>query len=128
LHGEIAVRFVCIETLIRMKEASGRLADRADAEELRLTLKADEPVDLPLGEIDWHLTTWEGLRQKQLRYWATLPLERVVEGLEGMEELFEQFREMRETSKFTSAAGVAAQTQAAPSVHEPPPSYEDRDK
>lgn len=128
LHGAIAARFVCIETLIRMKEASDRLADRADAEQLRLTLKADEPADLPPGEIDWYLTTWEGSRQKQLRDWATLPLERAVEGLEGMEELFERFREMRETSEFTSAAGGTAQTQAAPSIHEPQLSYEDRDK
>ncbi|MBI2319790.1 MAG: Fic family protein [Betaproteobacteria bacterium] len=108
LHGAIAVRFVCIETLIRMKEASGRLADRADAEQLRLTLKADELVDLPPGEIDWHLTTWEGSRQKQLRYWATLPLERAVEGLEGMEELFEQFREMREKREFHTAGSGSA--------------------
>ena len=103
LHGAIPVRFVCIDTLIRMKEASGRLADLADAEQLRLTLKVDEPLDLQPGEVDWRLGTWEGSRREQLRHWAALPLERAVEGLEGMEELFERFREMRKRGEFHTA-------------------------
>lgn len=92
LHGSIPVRFVCIDTLIRMKEASGRLADLADAEQLRLTLKVDEPLDLEPGEIDWGLGTWDGSRREQLRYWAGLPVENAVAALEEMEEITERFR------------------------------------
>ena len=113
LHGAIPVRFVCIETLIRMKEAAGRLADLADAEQLRLTLKVGEPVDLEPGEIDWRLGTWEGSRREQLRHWAALPLERAVEGLEGMEELFERFREMRKRGEFHTAGSGPSQANEA---------------
>ncbi|MBI2315518.1 MAG: Fic family protein, partial [Betaproteobacteria bacterium] len=83
LHGAIPVRFVCIDTLIGMKEASGRLADRADGEELRLTLKVDEPLDLQPGEIDWRLTTWEGSRREQLRCWAADEADNESYELEG---------------------------------------------
>ena len=100
LHGAIPVRFVCIETLIRMKEASGRLADRADAEQLRLTLKVDAPLDLQPGEVDWRLTTWEGSRREQFRRWRALPVENAIAALEEMEEITEQFREMRERGEF----------------------------
>lgn len=103
LHGSIAVRFVCIEMLIRMKEASGRLADRADAEQLRLTLKIDERLDLQPGEIDWRLTTWEGSRREQLRCWGALTLENSIAALEEMEEITERFREMRERGDFYTA-------------------------
>jgi len=41
------------------------------------------------GDIDWHLTTWEGSRREALRRWARLPLERVVAALEEMQELSE---------------------------------------
>ena len=103
LHGAIAVRFVCIETLIRMKEATGRLADQADAEQLRLVREVDDPVELQPGEIDWRLTSWEGSRREQLRHWAALPIERAVESLEEMEELTERFREMRERGELHAA-------------------------
>ncbi|MBI2960113.1 MAG: Fic family protein [Betaproteobacteria bacterium] len=108
LHGAIPVRFVCIDTLIGMKEASGRLADRADGEELRLTLKVDEPLDLQPGEIDWRLTTWEGSRREQLRCWARLPVENAIAALEEMEELIERFREMRERREFHTVGSGAS--------------------
>lgn len=41
LHGAIDVRFVCIPTLIRMKEAAGRPQDRIDVEHLRMRLEDD---------------------------------------------------------------------------------------
>lgn len=43
LHGAIDVRFVCISTLIRMKEAAGRPQDRIDVEHLRMRLEDDVP-------------------------------------------------------------------------------------
>ena len=39
--GSIAVRFVTIPTLIRMKEQAGRPQDRIDIDQLRLLLKDD---------------------------------------------------------------------------------------
>ena len=42
-------------------------------------------------DIDWTLTTWEGARREQLRWWADLPLERIITALEEMGELAEQF-------------------------------------
>lgn len=39
LYGAVKVRFVSIETLIRMKEAAGRAQDRIDIEHLRKTLE-----------------------------------------------------------------------------------------
>ena len=40
------------------------------------------PVD-----VDWTLTTWEGARREQMRRWAALPLERIIEALEEMGDL-----------------------------------------
>ena len=119
LHGAIPVRFVCIETLIGMKEASGRLADRADAEQLRLTLKVDEPLDLQPGEIDWRLTTWDGSRREQFRHWAALPLENAIAGLEEMEEITERFREMRERGEFHTAGSRSSPAREARGSLEP---------
>ncbi len=42
LYGAIDVRFVRLETLIRMKEAVGREQDRLDVEHLRMRLDDDE--------------------------------------------------------------------------------------
>ena len=44
-----------------------------------------------LSDVDWTLTTWEGARREQLRRWAALPLERVIEALEEMGDLAERF-------------------------------------
>lgn len=120
LHESIAVRFVCIETLIRMKEASGRLADRADAEQLRLTLKVDEPVELKPGEIDWRLTTWEGSRREQFRRWRALPVENAIAALEEMEEITERFREMRKKGEFYTAGSQSSPASKARGSLEPP--------
>jgi hypothetical protein len=38
-------------------------------------------------EIDWSLTTFEGVRREQLRRWAQLPLEDIIRSLEEMEQL-----------------------------------------
>ncbi len=112
LHGAIPVRFVCIDTLIRMKEASGRPADLADGEQLRLTLKAGEPLDLRPGKIDCRLTTWEGSRREQLRHWAGLPVENAIAALEEMEEIVERFRVVRATRAFHTAS-----TPSSPARH-----------
>lgn len=40
--------------------------------------------------IDWQLTTWEGSRREQVRRWAELPLERLIEALEEMQQLAEE--------------------------------------
>jgi hypothetical protein len=41
-------------------------------------------------EIDWSLTTWDGSRREQLRRWAALPLEQMIESIEQMEDLGER--------------------------------------
>ena len=41
----------------------------------------------PEPEIDWSLTTWEGSRREQLRQWAKLTLEEIVQAQEEMAEL-----------------------------------------
>ncbi|MEC9408810.1 MAG: hypothetical protein VX549_16225 [Pseudomonadota bacterium] len=37
-------------------------------------------------DIDWSLTTFEGVRIEQMRRWAELPLDRIVAALEEMEQ------------------------------------------
>ncbi len=41
--------------------------------------------------IDWSLTTWEGSRREQLRRWAELSLEEIIQAQEEMRELSERF-------------------------------------
>ena len=41
--------------------------------------------------IDWQLTTWEGSRREQLRRWAALPLEQIIQAIADMGELAESF-------------------------------------
>lgn len=38
----------------------------------------------PLENIDWRLTTWEGSRREQLRRWAALPLEQMIQAIGDM--------------------------------------------
>jgi hypothetical protein len=45
----------------------------------------------PLDSFDWNLTTWEGSRREQLRRWAQLTLEEIVQAQEEMAELSERF-------------------------------------
>lgn len=42
LHGTVDVRFVCLDTLIRMKESAGRDQDRIDVAHLRMGRDNDE--------------------------------------------------------------------------------------
>lgn len=60
-------------------------------------------IKSPPDGIDWRLTTWEGSRREQLRRWAQLPLERIIQALEEMEELSE---------------ALASSPQATDGVHE----------
>ncbi len=46
--------------------------------------------------VNWELTTWEGVRRLQMRRWAALPLEKVIEALEEMQQLADQFGATRE--------------------------------
>lgn len=45
--------------------------------------------------IDWSLTTWEGSRREQLRRWAELSLEEIIQAQEEMRELSERFAQSR---------------------------------
>ena len=49
----------------------------------------------PLDSFDWSLTTWEGSRREQLRRWAQLTLEEIVQAQEEMAELSERLADMR---------------------------------
>lgn len=42
-------------------------------------------------DIDWRLTTWEGSRHEQLRRWAALPLEQMIQAIADMDEFTELF-------------------------------------
>jgi hypothetical protein len=41
--------------------------------------------------IDWRLTTWEGTRREQVRRWAALPLEQVIQAIAEMDEFSQAF-------------------------------------
>lgn len=47
-------------------------------------------------DIDWRLTTFEGVRREQLRRWAKLPLEDIVRSLEEMDDLARLFGHARQ--------------------------------
>jgi hypothetical protein len=49
----------------------------------------------PLDSFDWSLTTWEGSRREQLRRWAQLTLEEIVQAQEEMAELSEHLADRR---------------------------------
>ena len=53
--------------------------------------------------IDWSLTTWEGSRREQLRRWAELSLEEIIQAQEDMRELSERFAQMREAAAIQTA-------------------------
>jgi len=54
-------------------------------------MKPNDPR-VPDHEVDWSLTTWEGVRKEQMRRWAQLPLERAIMALEEMEEIARAFQ------------------------------------
>ena len=53
----------------------------------------------PLDSFDWNLTTWEGSRREQLRRWAQLTLEEIVQAQEEMADLSERFADMRHQTR-----------------------------
>jgi hypothetical protein len=72
----------------------------------------------PLDSFDWSLTTWEGSRREQLRRWAQLTLEEIVQAQEEMADLSERFADMRrQAGSAHSAPGATA------SVREPSAQY-----
>lgn len=72
----------------------------------------------PLDSFDWSLTTWEGSRREQLRRWAQLTLEEIIQAQEEMAELNQRFAAMRRN---TGSAPTAAGT--SPSAREPSSQY-----
>lgn len=42
------------------------------------------PNEQQPDNIDWQLTTWEGSRREQLRRWAALPLEQMIQAIGDM--------------------------------------------
>ena len=61
------------------------------------------PENDPLDTFDWSLTTWKGSRREQLRRWAQLTLEEIVQAQEEMAELSERFADMRRNAGSASA-------------------------
>ncbi|MEQ1881174.1 MAG: hypothetical protein ABL878_09405 [Burkholderiales bacterium] len=49
----------------------------------------------PLDSFDWSLTTWEGSRREQMRRWAQLTLEEILQAQEEMAEMNEQLATAR---------------------------------
>ena len=70
---------------------------------------------------------WEEHSLSQLRYFRSLSLREKLEAVQGMADVLRRFEEMRARGEFTSASREAARPQAAPSVHEPFPPYDDAD-
>ena len=72
-------------------------------------------------DIDWRLTTFEGVRREQLRRWAELPLERIVAALEERQALGEALATASE-SKTASKPDSGGRR----SLHEPKSEYGSR--
>ena len=53
----------------------------------------------PLHSFDWSLTTWEGSRRGQLRRWAQLTLEEIVQAQEEIAELNGRLADMRRQTR-----------------------------
>lgn len=54
------------------------------------------PENDPLDSFDGSLTTWEGSRREQLRRWAKLTLEEIVQAQEEMAELGQRLADVRQ--------------------------------
>jgi hypothetical protein len=61
--------------------------------------------------IDWQLTTWEGSRREQLRRWAALPLEQIIQAIADMGEFAESFSP---TDKMPAAREASAEYAVKP--------------
>lgn len=70
----------------------------------------------PPDDIDWNLTTWEGVRREQLRRAAALTLRERMQSLEDMAVVAERFRQMREAAQ-SPAAGSAPGTVSGNEAH-----------
>jgi hypothetical protein len=81
-------------------------------------------------DIDWSLTTWEGVRREQLRRAAALTLRERLQSLEDMAEVAERFRQMRETGRFsaTHSGSAAAPETEAHAARQPPIRYGAKDE
>jgi hypothetical protein len=84
------------------------------------------PENDPLDSFDWSLTTWEGSRREQLRRWAQLTLEEIIQAQEEMAELDQRF-----AGTHRKAGSEHATPGDAPSAREPSAQYQsdaDRDE
>jgi hypothetical protein len=81
-------------------------------------------------DIDWSLTTWEGVRREQLRRAAAFTLRERMQSLEDMAEVAERFRQMRESGKpSVTRDEPAASVNGAPVVaRQPMAGYEPDNK
>lgn len=67
-------------------------------------------------DIDWSMTTWEGSRREQLRRWAQLTLEEIVQAQEEMAELNQRFADMRRNIGSASVTPSESPSAREPSV------------
>lgn len=81
----------------------------------------------PLDSFDWSLTTWEGSRREQLRRWAQLTLEEIVQAQEEMADLNERFAEMRRKTGSAHSAPSAPASVREPSAQSVLPAKQDDD-
>ena len=81
----------------------------------------------PLDSFDWSLTTWEGSRREQLRRWAQLTLEEIVQAQEEMADLSEHFADMRRRTGSAHSAASGAASGREPSAQYISPAKRDDD-
>ena len=81
----------------------------------------------PLDSFDWNLTTWEGSRREQLRRWAQLTLEEIVQAQEEMADLSEHFADMRRKTGSAHSARSATVSVREPSAQYVSPAKRDDD-
>jgi hypothetical protein len=81
----------------------------------------------PLDSFDWSLTTWEGSRREQLRRWAQLTLEEIVQAQEEMADLSEYFADMRRRTGSAHSAASATASVREPSARSVSPAKRDDD-
>ena len=66
-------------------------------------------------DFDWRLTSFEGSRREQLRRWAQLPLENIIQAIEEMQDIARLLG--------TAPAGESGESARDSSVSEPPAGY-----
>lgn len=65
-------------------------------------------------DIDWSLTTWEGVRREQLRRALRLTLRERLQGVEDMAELARYFQALRDTGRFRDATSDSKNAPSSP--------------